>query len=467
MNLHQLLTGRMPEIPTYHKSGHFNAFFGLSAQVDDSHKPRVDHKNKIIYGYVVAQEGHFKSHGRGQFTLEGLQRIVTLINAEKKGLKVRFTHPSLSEDGLGKFLGRATNARIDEVIDHRQQLVRCVRADLHFNSTSFKEPPNGGRPLGPYVMELADTDPDALSSSLAIRELEQREVLNEDGTRKKDEAGNTLPPIWIPLALHASDIVDTGDAVDGLLSAELPDAAVREGCALLNRVFSDEPIEVVKSRLEAWTKRYLQYREHLLSRHDKKSETIIYWDADPERQILSTDLTISKGDSMDKLTEQQLLDKVKTLESQLHEAQEANKVLEKARDHYAGQFEETTKELKSINSRLDKAEIEAIFKSAELENKIKSGEYGELLDLATQLKPNKVQFDRFIASLKARPDVIDDLKEVSGGVGAGMDKPPADSWEATQRIAAEEKINLQTNDGQLKAENLAKQRWPDLNWEAQ
>ncbi len=48
-------------------------------------------------------------------------------------------------------------------------------------------------------------------------------------------------------------MVDTGDAVDGLLSARLdaeglPDAAVRQGAALLDRVFSGQAPEVVACR---------------------------------------------------------------------------------------------------------------------------------------------------------------------------------------------------------------------------
>src|SRR4051812_5845969 len=77
--------------------------------------PRVDRQNNVILGYVVAQQGPFKSEGRGEFDGKALRTIVKLMKAEPTGLKSRFTHPDLSSDGLGKFLGRAKNPRLDVI----------------------------------------------------------------------------------------------------------------------------------------------------------------------------------------------------------------------------------------------------------------------------------------------------------------------------------------------------------------
>src|SRR5688572_71622 len=70
----------------------------------------VDRDNKVIRGYVVAQLGPFKSEGRGEFDEKSLAMIQELYKGAPAGLKARFAHPSESNDGLGKFLGRSRDA---------------------------------------------------------------------------------------------------------------------------------------------------------------------------------------------------------------------------------------------------------------------------------------------------------------------------------------------------------------------
>lgn len=219
---------------------------------------RIDRENKIIHGFVLAQEGPFKTPGRGEFDRDALSTIVKLGNAKASGLKSRFAHPSLSDDGIGKFLGRAKNLHMDTARDERTgKIVHAVRGDLHFDPSASRTPSGD---LAEYVLSLAESDPDALSSSLV---LEADEVLRLDDKKRplQDDEGNALPALWRPTRLHATDIVDTGDAVDGLLSADaLPDAAVRQGCALLDRVFNGQPWDVVEARCLAWLGRYRDHR---------------------------------------------------------------------------------------------------------------------------------------------------------------------------------------------------------------
>jgi hypothetical protein len=187
----------------------------------------VDREHNVIRGYVVAQQGPFKTPGRGEFDEQSLKTIVKLINATPKGLKSRFAHPSLSEDGIGKFLGRAREARLDK---------DRVRADLHLDPSSFSTPSGD---LGGYVMDLADSDPDAFSSSLVLK-ADKLKRTDKQGRPQKDEEGNELPPLWRPTELHASDVVDEGDAVDGFLSTDsLPDAVLRRGAQLLDQQFGE------------------------------------------------------------------------------------------------------------------------------------------------------------------------------------------------------------------------------------
>lgn len=225
----------------------------------------VDREAKVIRGMVVAQAGPFKSQGRGEFDDVSLQQIVALMQKEPVGLKSRFAHPTLSDDGLGRFLGRVSNPRLDKVAVRRGDQVvtlSAVRGDLHLDPTSF-ETPNGN--LGKYVLDLAESDPDAFSSSLVLKADQE---LRLDAKSKKpltDASGKSLPPLWRPKELHASDVVDRGDAVDGILSAELsaenlPDEIVRLGSGLIDRAFPDASREVIEARLNAWRDKYLAYR---------------------------------------------------------------------------------------------------------------------------------------------------------------------------------------------------------------
>ncbi len=170
----------------------------------------------------------------------------------------------MSDDGLGSFLGRARDARLDG---------DRVRADLHFDPTAFSGPKGN---LAQYVMDLADSDPDALSSSLVLQ-TEQVHVLDAKGRPALDGDGNEIPPVWRPTILHASDIVDTGDAVDGLLSAgidpdDLPLGALWKGREMLDRVFAGQSRDVVGARLSAYIDRYLDERYGAAAKPDPNLE---------------------------------------------------------------------------------------------------------------------------------------------------------------------------------------------------
>lgn len=234
-------------------------------KLDATGRPlRVDRQGSVIQGMILAQEGPFKSEGRGEFDEESLTSIVQLMSHHKTGLKSRFCHPTLSDDGLGKFLGRISNGRQDTCTVRRDGVLatlKCVRGDLKFDATAY-DTPSGN--LADYVMRLAESDPDALSSSLVI---EPEEVWRTDASGRPllDANGNQLPPLWKPIRLHACDIVDTGDAVDGLLSANLsveglPDNVVRQACQLLDAQFESASREVVQTRVQNWLLRYLDWK---------------------------------------------------------------------------------------------------------------------------------------------------------------------------------------------------------------
>ncbi len=116
-----------------------------------------DNEAGLISGFAVITRAEALGHG---FWIddEMLQQVADAMNATgDAGIKSRFTHPGLSGDGLGSFLGRAKNATVDGDI---------VRADLHL-AASAHDTPDGD--LASYVMSLAAEDPDAFGTSIVFR----------------------------------------------------------------------------------------------------------------------------------------------------------------------------------------------------------------------------------------------------------------------------------------------------------
>lgn len=226
----------------------------------------VDRERNVIQGYVVAETGVFKDE-RGEFDAKSMKLLLKLAKAEKAGLKSRFGHPSLSDDGLGKYLGRSKNPWL-EVIEGKDAEGNAVehqrlRADLHIAAVAMEEPVGGGMPLGEYVMRRAEEDPDSFGSSLVLT-TEQEFRIDRQGRPLTNEKGEAYPPLWRPTALHASDVVDTGDAVNSFLSAEavdaLPDVVLRRGCELLDQQFGGKPRAFVAEHLAKFASRYLEWR---------------------------------------------------------------------------------------------------------------------------------------------------------------------------------------------------------------
>lgn len=109
----------------------------------------------LIRGFAVITRGEALGHG---FWIDHdmLQSVADAINASDNGTKSRFTHPGLSSDGLGSYLGRAKMAYVDGDV---------VRADLHL-AESAKTTPDGN--LAEYVMNLAENDPDVFGTSIVF-----------------------------------------------------------------------------------------------------------------------------------------------------------------------------------------------------------------------------------------------------------------------------------------------------------
>lgn len=180
-------------------------------------------KAGLIRGVSLLSEGEALGHDHwvdGEFVAS----VAGAVNQLNRGSKVRFTHPSVSGDGLGRYMGRAINGRVEGG--------KAV-ADIHLAKASH-ETPDGD--LGKYVMGLAEEDPEAFAISIAFerdREAEdQFAAAHEGGDGFESPAtGNVANHPHTRLkALVAADFVDTPAAnPDGLfhMGEDIADEADR------------------------------------------------------------------------------------------------------------------------------------------------------------------------------------------------------------------------------------------------
>lgn len=227
-----------------------------------------------IRGRVLAQVGPFKSKGRGQFDQLSIEKVVSLANTMSQGLKSNYRHPSLSNDGLGSFLGR------DYVfyLDKSGEKLKARSRHFVLDETAMLSPPGGGgTPYGVYVAKLAISDPAAFSSSLQL------------GYKPAKPKDNKQPVIWRPTKLLAIDVVAVGDAVDDFLGFEglsENQETVVKAHKLITNFFDMDQItpEALTARLNAFTTKVVQYHfEDTMSETNDTNET---QQASPEMKAL-------------------------------------------------------------------------------------------------------------------------------------------------------------------------------------
>lgn len=176
----------------------------------------------IIRGIAVVTRGEALGHGIW-LDKPFVSSVADAINKQSTGLKARFTHPGLSSDGMGKFLGRVKDGRMDGDI---------ARGDLHFNKAAHSTPDGD---LAEYVMSLAESDPAAFATSIVFehdRGEEDRFVAankDEDGKFTSPDPDNAKHYTHARLKrLWADDIVDEPAANPGGLfhrGQEIPQEA--------------------------------------------------------------------------------------------------------------------------------------------------------------------------------------------------------------------------------------------------
>lgn len=185
----------------------------------------IDEENGIIKDVVMCQVGPAKGHGV-HLEQEMIDQLAAYYNSNfgEKGLKSRFSHPSMSDSTMGTQLGIFKNVRVkdDKTV-----------GDLHLLKSAEISPSKPG--MRSWMLSMAKERPDFVMSSIVFStgEVYQRKADGEKvvlrkrkGKTNEFESLNDHDPklgnIYLGLGengdWHYTDMVEAGAATDSLFA---------------------------------------------------------------------------------------------------------------------------------------------------------------------------------------------------------------------------------------------------------
>lgn len=209
---------------------------------------RVDHLRRTILGIKAMEvgplnEGDPRPWKIDEVTLQQAQKFATAKNG---GVKMRFAHPNMSRDGMGRHIGRATNARI--VTDNGAPY---LAVDATLNAKGGQRTND----MVTHVLDLADNAPEDFGVSLAP-------LVDHEAMGKIEPDENGLVPVRLK-GLNAIDFVDEPAATRGglfdLHSDELQDLPA-QATNLLDTFFASASPDVIRQRFGEFLDTYLRNR---------------------------------------------------------------------------------------------------------------------------------------------------------------------------------------------------------------
>jgi hypothetical protein len=229
----------------------------------------------LIKGVSLAMVGEALGHDMW-LDSEFVAGIVPAVNEYQMGMKSRFTHPSMSGDGMGSQLGVFMNATLKD---------GKPVADLHLMDSAHKAPDGD---LAEYVMSLAEESPTTFGVSIVFEpnyeasdKFSAEYSLDGDFISPDTSNANNFPHARLK-RLRAADVVDEPAAnPDGLFSRgqEIPraaDAALQYALGLsVER--PEMMFDVDPDRLKGFVSRFLAQHALTIERvkpmADKTAET--------------------------------------------------------------------------------------------------------------------------------------------------------------------------------------------------
>lgn len=206
---------------------------------------RVDRKSRTIFGAKAMQLGPLNPGDNRPWEVDAttLSQLASLVNSKANGVKMRFAHPNLSRDGMGRLVGRALNARV--VND-------CVLIDCRLHEFASRGPQGN---LADHILDVAESAPEDFGLSAAP-------LLDREAMKRLEPRGGGATPIRLK-GLHAIDFVDEPAATKGgLFSLESDSLADLPAtlAIMLDDFFGDAADDVVRARCNEFLDRYLQTR---------------------------------------------------------------------------------------------------------------------------------------------------------------------------------------------------------------
>lgn len=186
---------------------------------------QVDRENLRINGTVAAL-AHVEALGHDLWSdTKTIEILAALGNKAYGGIRMRFGHPGISDNAMGRKVGRAFNFRVEE-----NKLLHDVRL-----FAPAEDSPVLNKPVS-YIMEMAEQHPEEIAESVVILidamwTLDDGRELNADDDSAwpddviTDGSGRpvnaTTPyPVIRPLTFYYTDFVSEGALThDGLFSA--------------------------------------------------------------------------------------------------------------------------------------------------------------------------------------------------------------------------------------------------------
>jgi len=152
---------------------------------------------ELIMGVSIATTGEAAGH-RLLFDEQSLAQLQQLALFKVGGIKSRFTHPDWFHDGLGKYLGRFRNFRVDG-----SKLV----ADLQVSKTAHSSPAGD---IGKYVLDLATEDPGSFGVSVVVDvdRVWPTAAGDKPATGGRPADATTTYPVARITQFYAADLVD-------------------------------------------------------------------------------------------------------------------------------------------------------------------------------------------------------------------------------------------------------------------
>lgn len=237
----------------------------------------IDREKGIIKDIILCQTGEAKGHDL--FINDGfIDKVVSLGNEIKPGIKARFGHPNICSTALGTYLGRYKNFRKED---------NKAVADLFLDSTS-KKSPNGN--LYDYVLDLAESNPDMFGASIAFKAGKADKKLETIDGKEVEKSYASI------VKLHACDLVDDPAATEGLFESFHED-----DFAFQVSVFLDEHPEIYElltkkpEILNDFLVNYKNYKSK--SKEDNSSKSFSIKDEITNLKKWITDVFVSKDNS--------------------------------------------------------------------------------------------------------------------------------------------------------------------------